>query len=56
MSVSTKAAFADALKKMMSVKPMEKITVKDLVEICGVNRQTFYYHFDDIYDLPFGET
>lgn len=51
MSVSTKAAFADALKKMMSVKPMEKITVKDLVEICGVNRQTFYYHFDDIYDL-----
>ena len=51
MSVSTKAAFADALKKMMAVKPMEKITVKDLVEICGVNRQTFYYHFDDIYDL-----
>lgn len=51
MSVSTKAAFADALKKMMSVKPMEKITVKDLVEVCGVNRQTFYYHFDDIYDL-----
>ena len=51
MSVSTKAAFASALKKMMAVKPMEKITVKDLVEICGVNRQTFYYHFDDIYDL-----
>ena len=51
MSISTKAAFAEALKKMMAVKPMEKITVKDLVEICGVNRQTFYYHFDDIYDL-----
>ncbi len=36
---------------MMAVKPMDKITVKDLVEICGVNRQTFYYHFDDVYDL-----
>lgn len=51
MAVSTKEAFATALKKMMTVKPMEKITVKDLVEICGVNRQTFYYHFDDIFDL-----
>ena len=55
MSVSTKAAFASALKKMMAVKPMEKITVKDLVEICGVNRQTFYYHFDDIYNTLYLE-
>ena len=30
---------------------LDKITIKDLVEICGVNRQTFYYHFDDVYDL-----
>ena len=51
MSISTKQAFASALKQMMCVKPMEKITVKDLFEICGVNRQTFYYHFDDIFDL-----
>jgi probable dihydroxyacetone kinase regulator len=42
---------AAALKQMMMVKPIGKITVKDLVEICGVNRQTFYYHFDDVYDL-----
>ncbi len=51
MASSTKNAFAAALKKMMAVKPMDKITVKDLVDICGVNRQTFYYHFDDVYDL-----
>lgn len=51
MASSTKAAFAAALKQVMSVKPMNKITVKDLVELCGVNRQTFYYHFDDVYDL-----
>lgn len=48
---STKRALADALKQMMEVKPIAKITVKDLVEICNVNRQTFYYHFDDVYDL-----
>ena len=51
MGASTKEALASALKEMMSVKPIDKITVKDLVEICGVNRQTFYYHFDDVYDL-----
>lgn len=51
MATSTKEAFAAALKQVMSAKPINKITVKDLVEICGVNRQTFYYHFDDVYDL-----
>ena len=51
MSSSTKEALGAALKKMMAVKPIDKITVKDLVEICGVNRQTFYYHFDDVDDL-----
>ena len=51
MASSTKHALADALKQMMAIKPIAKITVKDLVEICNVNRQTFYYHFDDVYDL-----
>lgn len=51
MAVSTKRALAGALKKMMEIKPIDKITIKDLVELCGVNRQTFYYHFDDVYDL-----
>lgn len=51
MGTSTKDALGGALKQMMAVKPIDKITVKDLVEICGVNRQTFYYHFDDVYDL-----
>lgn len=51
MSSTTKESLAAALKQMMNVKPIDKITVKDLVEICGVNRQTFYYHFDDVYDL-----
>lgn len=51
MASSTKEALGTALKKMLNIKPIDKITVKDLVEECGVNRQTFYYHFDDVYDL-----
>ena len=51
LSTSTKEAFGRALKQLMNLKPIDKITVKDLVEICNVNRQTFYYHFDDVYDL-----
>ena len=51
MASSTKKALADALKKMMAIKPIDKITVNDLVMTCGVSRQTFYYHFDNVYDL-----
>ena len=35
----------------MQKKPLAKITVKDIVERCGVNRNTFYYHFRDISDV-----
>lgn len=37
--------------EMINEKPFDKITVKDIVEKCGINRNTFYYHFEDIYDL-----
>ena len=51
MASTTKQQLGAALKEMMAVKPIERITIKDITEICGVNRQTFYYHFDDVYDL-----
>lgn len=51
MSEITKRAFASSLKKMLAKKPLEKIRIIDITEYCGVNRQTFYYHFKDIYDL-----
>lgn len=51
MSLTTKHALADSFKKLLSKRSFDKITVKDIVEDCGVNRQTFYYHFHDIYDL-----
>ena len=47
----TKKALAEALKAALQTKPLDKITVKELVETCRINRQTFYYHFQDIYDL-----
>ncbi|MDP4121334.1 MAG: TetR/AcrR family transcriptional regulator C-terminal domain-containing protein, partial [Bacillota bacterium] len=51
MSQITKKALAESLKKLLKEKPLDKITVVDIVEDCEVNRQTFYYHFQDIYDL-----
>ena len=36
---------------MMSEMPLDDISVTTLVKKCRVNRQTFYYHFHDIYDL-----
>ncbi|MGM9913265.1 TetR/AcrR family transcriptional regulator C-terminal domain-containing protein [Floccifex sp.] len=47
----TKRALADSLKKLMKQKPFSKITVSELAADCGVNRKTFYYHFEDIYSL-----
>lgn len=50
-SMNTKKMFADTLKTIMRKKNFSKITVTELVAACGVNRKTFYYHFEDIYDL-----
>ena len=41
----------DVFDQLLEEKPFGKITVKELVERCGVNRNTFYYHFRDIPDL-----
>ena len=51
MTQHTKHLLADALKVLMIKKPLQKITIKELTDSCSVNRQTFYYHFDDIYQL-----
>lgn len=51
MSLTTKRALAASFEKLLTKRGLNKITVKDIVEDCGVNRQTFYYHFHDIYDL-----
>ncbi len=51
ISLQTKKALAESLKRAMSKKPFQKITVSELISDCGINRKTFYYHFEDIYDL-----
>lgn len=47
----TKRAIADSLKELSQTKAFNKITIKDITDKCGVNRQTFYYHFEDKYKL-----
>lgn len=47
----TKAHMGRALLELMAQKPINKITVKELSERAQINRQTFYYHFTDMYSL-----
>ena len=50
-SESTKHALAAALKALMAQRPLDKITINDITELCSIRRQNFYYHFADVYDL-----
>lgn len=36
---------------LLEERPYNKITVKNIVEACNINRNTFYYHFHDIPEL-----
>lgn len=51
VSQVTKRALEQSLKNLLLKKPLNKITITDITEDCGINRMTFYYHFQDIYDL-----
>ena len=51
MSDTTKRAMEESLKHLLLKKPLPKITINDIAEDCGINRMTFYYHFQSIYDL-----
>ena len=51
MSQITKRALEASLKNLLLKKPVNKITIQDIAEDCGINRMTFYYHFKDIYVL-----
>lgn len=50
-SLATKKTLAESLKKIMKKKSFSKITVSEIISDCGFNRKTFYYHFDDTYQL-----
>ena len=50
-SNQTKHLLAESLQELMATTPLEKISVNDIVDHAGVGRNTFYYHFEDKYDL-----
>lgn len=51
MSQSTKQAIVETTLALAKKRPIGKITVRDIVEACGITRNTFYYHFHDIYEV-----
>lgn len=51
MPDKTKLQLAQALREKMQTKPLQKITIQEIANACNLNRQTFYYHFHDIYEL-----
>lgn len=51
MSKFTRKRIMDAYLYLLNKKSLDKLTVKDIIETADVNRNTFYYYFEDIYDL-----
>lgn len=49
--INTKLLIAEKMSELIEKRSLDKITVKDLVEECGISRQTFYYHFQDLFDV-----
>lgn len=47
----TKDAMAESLKDLLQTKTLNQITVAEITAKCGMNRQSFYYHFKDVYYL-----
>ena len=44
----TRRAIKESFLKLLNQRPLNQITVKDIVEDCGINRNSFYYHFSDL--------
>ncbi len=51
MSQWTKKAIMECFSRQIETTPLDRITVKGIVAECGVTRNTFYYHFEDIFAL-----
>ena len=47
-TAATKQAIREAFLGLLTERPLNKIKVKDITDICGINRNTFYYHYQDI--------
>ena len=47
----TRQGLDAALRKLLEQRPLDQLRVRELTELCGLRRQSFYYHFKDVYDL-----
>lgn len=51
MAQTTKNAIRKGFLDLLEQRPLDKISVVDIADHCGVNRNTFYYYYCDIYAL-----
>ncbi len=51
MAKQTQKFIMSTFMQLLECESLDKITVRDIVEECEINRNTFYYHYSDIYDL-----
>lgn len=51
MALDMKATIAESFNSLVRQRGIDKVTVKAVIEDCGISRQTFYYHFQDIMDV-----
>ena len=51
MAHGTKEAIIECTLQLAAKKPLNRISVREITEACGVTRNTFYYHFHDIYEV-----
>lgn len=51
MCCNTKQKIADAMRRQIMEKPLERITVQNLMDATNMKRQSFYYHFQDTRDV-----
>lgn len=47
----TRQELSAALRALLRQRPLDQIRVRELTELCRLRRQSFYYHFKDVYDL-----
>ena len=51
MAQQTKNAIKKGFMELLDQRPFDKISVVDIAQHCGINRNTFYYYYEDIFAL-----
>ncbi len=47
----TRRILKESLMELLKIKPIDKITVKELCIVADINRSTFYSHYKDVYEI-----